>query len=179
MCNMCEGTSFEEQLASLRQRLDQSGWTSTYVEPNERSLSWAYTMGMIRSGHPELVIVDEPMDVTDRIFSTLAPQVLAGTTFEAGATFEFDGRTWAVLPVHRSHVRAGMLGWWDVVVPHCTCHAEPPAIQLIDVDELRPPDDGGGLRLDRPWDRSSERQLPRAQRRRRERAEAKRLRRNR
>lgn len=163
----------------LRRKFHQFGWTSIYVEPDERSLSWAYTMGLIRIGHPELVVVGEPMDVTNRVFSTLAPQVLAGRTYEPGTPFEFDGRTWAVLPVHRSHVRAGMLGWWEEIVPHCSCHAEPPAIQLVDIDVLRPADDDGGARLDRPFDHSAERDLPRAQRRRRERAEAKRLRRNR
>jgi hypothetical protein len=162
--------SFEQQRWALLQKFAQFGWTSIFVEPDERSLSWAYTMGMIGAGHPELVVVDEPMTITNELFATLAPEVLAGHSLDAGSTFDLAGRTWAVLPVHRSHVRTGLLGWWEDIVPHCSCHAEPPAVQLIDAEMLGSIDEAAGVRLDRRF----ERQPLRAQRRREDRRAAKR-----
>ena len=122
-------------------------------------------------------MVDEPPEVTARLFETLAPQVLAGRTIDPGSTLDLANRTWAVLAVHPSHVRAGMMGWWEDIVPHCSCHSEPPAIQLVDIDVLRPADEEGGARLDRRFEPTGDRRAPRAALRRAERAEAKRRRR--
>jgi hypothetical protein len=176
MCNLCDGTSFEEQLASLRQRFDRVGWTTVAVDGDERKLGWAYTVGMIRSGHAELVVLDEPPEVVSWLFETLAPQISAGRVLTPGTTTELGGRTWAVLEVHPSQVRAGVLAWWPEIFPHCPCHGEPFAVQLIDVDDLPPPGTPGSRRLDQRYEPSGGRRAPRAQRRRQERAEAKRRR---
>ena len=135
----CDGTSFEDQRRSLRQRFHELGWTSVFVEPDERSLSYGYTIGMTRAGHPELVVVDEPSEVVARVFGTLAPQILAGRTAGDRRPARAAGRSWSVLPIHGSQVRAGLLAWWPDVFPHCSCHSEPAAVQLIDdeVPDLR------------------------------------------
>jgi hypothetical protein len=176
MCNLCDGTSFEDQRRSLQQRFHEMGWTSVFVEPDERSLGYGYTIGMTRVGHPELVLVDEPPEVVARVFETLAPQILAGRTLEAGTRLELLGRSWSVLPIHRSQVRAGLLAWWPDVFPHCSCHSEPAAVQLIDDEVRASADDEGTRRLDQPARPAGGRAGTRAERRRQERADAKRRR---
>lgn len=176
MCNLCDEALFKEQLASLRHRFDRFGWTAVAVEGDERKLGWAYTVGMIRSGHAELVVLDEPPDVVNRLFGTLAPQIAAGRVLDPGSTIEFGGRTWSILEVDPSQVRAGLLAWWPEIFPHCSCHGEPFAVQLIDVEDLPPTGTPGSRRMDQRYEPSGGSRAPRAQRRRQERAEAKRRR---
>lgn len=174
MCNLCDESSWSDQLRSLRKRFDRFGWTAVAVEGDEHQLGWAYTVGMIRSGHAELVVLDEPPDVVNRLFETLAPQLAAGRVLTPGSSVELQSRTWAVLAVDPSNIRAGLMAWWPEIFPHCSCHGEPFAVQLIDVDHLPPEGTLGSRRLDQRYEPSGGRRAPRAQRRRAERAEAKR-----
>lgn len=173
MCNICEGTSPESQLRSLRSMFEQFGWTSIHVEADERSLSWAYTIGMAGAGHPELVLADQPPELTARMFEALAPEVLDGRTLAPGSTIEMEGRTWVVVPIDPSVIRAGILGWWPDVFPHCDCHSEPDAVELIDAEVLRRHEGDQRARLDRRYGASEGRLTTRAARRRRARSEAK------
>lgn len=174
MCNLCDEPSFQEELLRLRNRFDRIGWTAVAVEGDDQKLGWAYTVGMIRSGHAELVILDEPVEVVDRLFETLAPQITVGRVLAPGSVVEVLGRSWAVLAVDPSNVRAGLLSWWPEIFPHCPCHGEPFAVQLIDLDDLPAERLPGNRRLDQRYEPSGGRRAPRAQRRRQERAEAKR-----
>lgn len=176
MCNMCDETSLQDQLRAFREQFDQLGWTSVAVEGDDHKLGWAYTVGMIRSGHAELAVLDEPPEVVSRLFETLAPQISAGRVLTSGTTVGAGGRTWAVLDVDPSHIRAGLMAWWSEIFPHCSCHGEPFAVQLIDVDDLPPAGMPGSRRLDQRYEPTGGLRAPRAQRRRQERAEAKRRR---
>lgn len=170
MCNMCDGRSFEQQRAALRQQLRRRGWTSLSVLPDGAGAGWAYTIGLCREGHPELVVYDEPPEVIERVFASLVPRLLAGSRLTPGFAVEVDGRRWTTRPLARAVVEAGLLGWWPEVFPHCPCHALPDAVELLDVEVARRIDGG-----DPPPATSSEgRTTTRAARRRQAREQAKR-----
>lgn len=121
----------DDQLRLLRTRFERFGWTAVSVDGDDGSPGWAYTVGMIRAGHAELVVMDDSPKTTNRLFEALAPQLLRGRTLVPEQRFDLVGRTWIAVPIDQRQIRGGLMAWWPEVFPHCACHAEPFAVQLI------------------------------------------------
>ena len=98
MCWKCDNPdrSHADYLATVQGSMDQHRWAVQYVESGRPHSPWAYTVGLTRLGHAELVVTGLPVRrataylnaVGDYAVSTSA--LMAGDTFALGDEVFFD-----------------------------------------------------------------------------------------
>jgi hypothetical protein len=73
-------------LAEQRRRIAEHGWVVQGVFGTDEHPSplFAYTVGLVGSGHPELIVYGLPLEVASSILNDLAEHVAAGGRLHAG-----------------------------------------------------------------------------------------------
>lgn len=85
MCMVCDGMSRTEIYAWLRHRILEEGWAWMHVEGDgPRNPAFAYTVGLWRYEHPELVVFGEHCECNGRLLNTVAAAVAAGRRLAEG-----------------------------------------------------------------------------------------------
>jgi hypothetical protein len=85
MCMMCEGMTEREYWTYVRGRILEHGWFLQAVEGEDhRNPPFAYTVGLSRLGHPELIAFGMHPECAHAAVEPLVRQVLAGRRFDEG-----------------------------------------------------------------------------------------------
>jgi hypothetical protein len=154
MCIMCDGASRDEARFSIHGKILRFGFSLMAVEGSPARPGWVYTIGLAAHGHPELVIVDLPIQTSASVLNTLGERVLRGERFTIGEIVPL-GRSGSVTlsEVDRVHLERGLMDSW---IDYYDALGEIPD---LDVLQLVPSDDhycgehkGNQLRLDSPAD---------------------------
>lgn len=109
MCEMCNGASAEDVIESLHQRVVHDGFTLLGVGG---PVSWVYTIGLARLGHPELVVAGAKMPIATELIEILGERVIDGVRLRSDTIVEVDGETYALGAVHPSRIAAGLCAMW-------------------------------------------------------------------
>lgn len=136
---MCNGASAEEVVETLHRRVLRDGFSAMAVDG---PVSWVYTIGLARLGHPELVVAGAKMPVATELIGILGHRVLGGARLQSDTIVDVDGETYSLGAVHQSRIAAGLCAMWfrhersypgstelhvlQVHVPDehfCACHA--------------------------------------------------------
>lgn len=151
MCLRCDGYSEEEVERCLDLAIRVNGWTATQISDDGQQ-GWTYTLGMNEElDHPDLIIVDAPLDAQRRIIGWLADMVSDDGGPDSGV-LERNGIE--LLPVHPNQLTGGLIAQWShryqrfpeageflqVVPPKhlfCACHAE--QRRRLDTPPMGPP----------------------------------------
>lgn len=115
-----------------------NGWTATQIS-DDGERGWTYTLGMNeRLDHPDLIILDAPIDIQAKIVSWLADKVCDDGDLDER---DLEGKGIELLPVHPGQLTGGLVAQWShryrrfpaageflqVLPPKhlfCACHAE-------------------------------------------------------
>lgn len=85
MCHFCGGMTEEDFLQSVSSDARRHGWTMQYVLGEDaRNPSFAYTVGLSRLRHPEIILFDCSLERSYHALSQLAWPVVTGMTFDEG-----------------------------------------------------------------------------------------------
>lgn len=91
MCDMCDGMSWEQVRERNRKRIARYGFTTVLVEGSPGSPPFGYTMGLTKSGHPELLVTGLADEAAQTILGLFATMVLSGRqSFAAGVAWLGD-----------------------------------------------------------------------------------------
>jgi hypothetical protein len=117
MCVICDGESFNDVANRWLAAIAKVGWALVGVEPGERVVPWAYTLGLSPSfDHPELVVVGMDAADSSRLLNTLAHAVAEGERFAEGETAEIGGHPFSLGWVHPRQFEHGAFAMWTNVV---------------------------------------------------------------
>ncbi len=83
---MCSGASFDEVLFHVHGSIERAGWAVVPVSGDRRTRSWAYTIGLVELGHPELAVVGLRPESAGHLLNSIGDMVLQGHRFTAGGT---------------------------------------------------------------------------------------------
>ncbi|PYI67473.1 hypothetical protein CVV68_10285 [Arthrobacter livingstonensis] len=78
MCEMCDGKSWEQVREQNRKRIARYGYTTVLVEGSPGSPPFGYTMGLTKSGHPELLVTGLDARAAQAMLTLFATMVLSG-----------------------------------------------------------------------------------------------------
>lgn len=109
MCEMCNGASADDLVESLHHRVVEHGFTLLSVDG---PVSWVYSIGLARWGHPELVVAGAKEPIATGLIEMLGERVMTGVRLEPDTIVEVDGETYGVGPVHPSRIAAGLCAMW-------------------------------------------------------------------
>jgi hypothetical protein len=172
-------------LSSIRRRFDRYGLAIQGVDVEPPGLSWSYTVGLAeRFGHAELVVLGGSREERGHALNGAAAAIESGVWLEPGVDVDICGSV-AVGDVHPRHVENGLVAtWFEYYELFSSTLAPAPPLQVL---QLVLPDGRGRHRhqtavplLADPlasWEAgvaTSPDRLDRAERRRRDRADAKR-----
>lgn len=137
MCDICDGMTYDEVLASTEASIRQRGWTTYAVEGEGRHRPFAHTLGLSQTfGAPELVMVGACRHCAIVAFDELVEGGFA-TAWGADppAQTRARGQRFGVVTVHPSQWTTHRFGhWWQhrAAYPH---DGEVRAVQLLFPDE--------------------------------------------
>lgn len=106
---MCNGASAEDMIESLHHRVVHDGFTLLGVDG---PVSWVYTIGLARLGHPELVVAGAKMPIATGLIEILGERVMDGVRLQSDTIVEVAGETYALGAVHPSRIAAGLCAMW-------------------------------------------------------------------
>ena len=110
MCLRCDGYSEEEVERSLDLGIRVNGWTATQIS-DDGERGWTYTLGMNeRLDHPDLIILDAPIDIQAKIVSWLADKVCDDGDLDER---DLEGNGIELLPVHPGQLTGGLVAQWS------------------------------------------------------------------
>lgn len=109
MCEMCNGASADDVVESLHRRVVRNGFTLVSVDG---PVSWVYSIGLARIGHPELVVAGAKLPVATELIDILGQRVMDGVRLESDTIVEVDGETYGLGAVHPSRIAAGLCAMW-------------------------------------------------------------------
>jgi hypothetical protein len=115
MCRMCEGFSLEDVLALESTAIDEYGFIVMAVaSPDESppSIPWCYTIGLLESGHPELIVAGPSVEVGGDLLSRLGRRVLAGERLRVGRRVKVRRGSARVGAVHPIQYELGTFNMW-------------------------------------------------------------------
>lgn len=116
MCDICNGTSFEQFLLDVIDDIRTTGWHVSGVEPELGRNGWAYTVGLMDSyDHPELVIVDDDWTRGAWILNALGKAVRDGAVFAPGERIHLGAAHAEIVDVHPVHRAGDLMGTWHTV----------------------------------------------------------------
>jgi len=105
----CDGYSLEEFRRHVDLTIRVNGYLIQQVadDPEE----WTYTVGVAESwGHPDLLIVDGPLEVQSRLVAELISDVRDHGEIRPELLDNLDLH---LVPVHESHFASGIVGIWE------------------------------------------------------------------
>ena len=124
--------------AKVRADIAAHGWHVVKVMGDADAPGWAYTIGLVEQGHPEISIFGMELAPMHQTLNHLGALVGAGRRFEAGEhDGVFEGLPCAVRPVARR--------WYDVFFGNAAWHYRSAAFELV---QCFWPDAAGRF----PWD---------------------------
>jgi len=90
MCKMCEGGTMADQWAWIRDRILTTGWCLQAIEGgDERNPDFAYTIGLSRYDHPELIVFGMHPSCAQAAIEPVARAVTIGHSFEEDDDISF------------------------------------------------------------------------------------------
>jgi hypothetical protein len=85
MCEFCDGLTDTEYWGRMQDRILANGWTVQYVVGEDsRNPTFAYTIGLSRYAHPEIIVFTCHPECAMRSLEPLARAVLDGRRFDEG-----------------------------------------------------------------------------------------------
>jgi Domain of unknown function (DUF4262) len=85
MCDLCDGLSEHDYQQRIIRNVRRYGWTVQYVlGEDSRNPSFAYTIGLSRVRHPEIILFDRPPEQAFHALRQLAWPVVTGLSFDEG-----------------------------------------------------------------------------------------------
>jgi hypothetical protein len=100
-------------MASIHQRLRRYGSALQRVEVEPPGLSWTYTVGLLdRHDHAELVVVGGSAELQHQVINGAIREIDRGKSFIPGVEGYVDGQAVGVESVHSIHVNNGLMATW-------------------------------------------------------------------
>ena len=85
MCETCDGTTHEESMQGVHERIGRFGYTQMGIEADLDHPLWLFTIGLAENrAHPELSILGVPYRFGYAVLKELADRVLEGARFTGG-----------------------------------------------------------------------------------------------
>jgi hypothetical protein len=110
---VCQGADDNDVRFAIHASILRYGWHVTAVVADRVSESWAYTIGLVGFGHPELAVVGLEAEVAGGLLNALGGSARAGRRFEPGETVAVSGRRCRIGEVDPYHFGAGTFVDWD------------------------------------------------------------------
>lgn len=133
MCDMCAGATIEDVRQRLHDTIVTDGFALVPVASNDSDRGFAYTIGLVDGFvHPELVVVNHPLDEAVRVLYMLAKSVTGGARLQPGSAVGCLGGEVGLVDVHPAHFRRGLIAmWFDYYRAALRHDLEPSALQVI------------------------------------------------
>lgn len=133
MCEMCAGATIDDVRQRLHEKIVTDGFALVPVGGNGSDRGFAYTVGLVNSFmHPELVVVNHPLDEAVQVLYTLGKRVTGGSRLHAGDVVSCLGGEVALVDVHPAHFRRGLIAmWFDYYRAAQRLDLEPSALQVV------------------------------------------------
>ncbi len=133
MCEMCAGATIEDARRRLHETIVTDGFALMPVGSNMRDRGFAYTIGLVDGfAHPELVVVNHPLDEAVQVLYTLGKRVTNGDRLKASDGVSCLGGEVGLVEVHPEHFRRGLIAsWFDYYGAALRHDLEPSALQVV------------------------------------------------
>lgn len=111
---MCDGADLDEVRFHILGLIQRVGWAVVPVLGKRPSTSWAYTIGLVERGHPEIVTVGHAAEAAGRLLNSLGRMVSEGQQFgEEGQATNMMNADYRFVPVAPDHFeRHGTFALW-------------------------------------------------------------------
>lgn len=110
MCEICDGSSYEDMFERCDHRIATHGW---FVQGVSGEAPWVYTVGLQESiSHPELVLVDVEPELGTQMLNRLGDAIVAGEVFRAGETCDLGELRLAFRAVTPERLQDGLCAMW-------------------------------------------------------------------
>jgi len=107
----CDGYSLEEFRRHVDLTIRVNGYLIQQVADDLDDDEWTYTVGVADSwGHPDLLIVDGPLEVQSQLVAELVTDVRDHGQISPELLDDLD---LSLVPVHESHFASGIVGIWE------------------------------------------------------------------
>jgi len=140
MCDICDGATPAEALASFQQRISEYGWAMQSVVPNDGAFPWTYTVGLIkRFNHPELIIVGLPDRVAAHVLHGMVGEIDArGVDYRSHESV--DLRCGCHFHINRVHPNRLGEDWFNTWLNVYADDDDPPAFEALQLTQCCHPD---------------------------------------
>ncbi len=108
MCLRCDGYTAEEAMRSLDLTIRVHGWAVQGVRPGHPSQSWAYSIGLVDFGLPELVLTNVGLAAATRLINNVASRMVAGDDINTAAAASHC----VTGDIHVSHIHGDLVADW-------------------------------------------------------------------
>lgn len=113
MCVICDGGTFEDELANLHQEITDRGFALMPVGSSLDALGLVYTIGLIDGvDHPELVVAGFPLGRAASAVNYLACRIVDGERIEGRRELPILGTQIGIAPVHERHLTGNLMARW-------------------------------------------------------------------
>ena len=106
MCSICDGQSYADNFAQMRERISRHGWTIQGVEGEVDKegvhQSFAYTVGFTRHGLPEILLTGRNFDEASAVLNELGGAIRRGLRLAPETQMTAGGFDLFLLPVVRT-----------------------------------------------------------------------------
>lgn len=110
---ICDGLTYEEANERVAGHVRDRGFSQLHVKPDDQRMGYAYTIGLVVRGHPELVVLNLKQQAAARVLDALGRRVLAGESLATGEPIIEGPDVLEVVPVHEWYLRRGLLASWQ------------------------------------------------------------------
>jgi hypothetical protein len=132
MCPICDGKTQEDLLAEADERIDEFGFTVMGVEPDPDHPPWLYTVGLVEHGHPEVAVLDVPLDLAFSLLQEIGLRVVDGEVFTPGEGVVANGLHFHVADVDERLWNGDMFNQWKAYYAYCgAADVEASAVELV------------------------------------------------
>lgn len=146
MCMRCEGHNWEAVRRHADLTIRVHGYLIQQVGGGEET-GWTYTIGITESwSHPDLVVLEGPLDAQAQIIATLAGDV---RDFGRVGPDTLESLDVELIPVHESHLATGLVAAWEDHQSRYAANGDFLQVRLGSAWHCHH-DGGAGRRLDQP-----------------------------
>jgi hypothetical protein len=137
MCIICDDGDADDVLFSIHSAVDRFGWSvQAVVDHDPPQLDWAYSIGLVGFGHPELVVVGARADHAALVINRLGTLIRAGQPLRPGCRLQPRDVGLAhgvsVGLVHPAHLEHGLMAtWFDYYGSLGPPYPTPEALQIV------------------------------------------------
>lgn len=101
-------------MLATKARIEEIGYSVTYVEPSIKTRPWAYTLNLLAGfDHPELVMMGVSARDASVLMDEAVQRIRAGETFAKATRANLSIGTVTLVDVPARHFRAGLMGTWE------------------------------------------------------------------